>query len=370
MTSKNIFAGINELPTLIATLEKENAEKKDIVMKGASLGYRGGKLWVQDSKNFTEFHDYVPTELCHQQISEKLGIPKKYYERMMVEHPELLEHNINLWLAKDEKIKYLLRTFDNDGSGIARALLSDRFHMLDNYDVLFNALQAIKEMGVKVEITKAQVTDKRMYLHVVCPEIEIQADAFLREYLKTNDAVGNGIVSGLVISNSEVGLGTFEIRPRAVICKCNNGMVVKDDSYKRVHLGAKMDTGEIAWSEKTKQKNFELIMSQTQDAVRQFLSADHLGKMVHKIAEAHKIQLEHPIDTIQHVCKELAVNDTRKAEILKYFCEDGDSKASGVFQAITRSAQNMGADEQYDVEAAAFAILPNIKKFDKPFSTN
>lgn len=361
----------NQLADLVLTLEDQRKTKKDMILKGSTITYRDGKLHVQDGKGAAvKFFDYAPTDLCHNQIATKLGIPTKYYDRMMQDYPELLEYNINLWLAKDERIKYMLRTFGAEGTGVARALLSDRYHILDNYDVLFTALEAIKKMNVNVKITRAEVTDRRMYLHVVCPEIEMQAEAFLREYLKENDAAGNGIVSGLVITNSEVGLGTFEIRPRAVIVKCNNGLIAKDESFKRVHLGARMDEGDVLWSQQTKNKNTELVMSQTQDAVRTFLSKDYLGKMVTKIADAHNITLEHPVDCIQHVCHDLGINDKHKAEILKYFINDGDTKASGVFQAITRSAQNMGADMQYEIESAAFSLLPKITKFDKPFTAN
>ena len=366
----------NPLVDLVALLRDQQKVKNDIVAKGAKITYKDGKIWVQEGKageSFTGFTGYTPTSLCHDQIAAKLGIPKPYYEKMQVSYPELLAYNINSWLAKDEKIKYLLRTFKGGAEqemNIARAMLSDRFHILDNYDVLFTALDAIKEMGVKVQITKAQVTDKRMYLHVICPEIETQAEEFLKNYLKSNDAAGNGIVSGLVITNSEVGLGTFEIRPRAVICKCNNGLIMKDESYKRVHLGARMEEGGINWSDKTRNKNFELVMSQTQDAVKTFLSKDYLGKMIERIADAHKISLDHPFDAVQHICKELTISDADKSDILKYFLEDGDSKASGIFQAITRKAGTMNADEQYELETAAFGILPKIKKYDKPFSKN
>lgn len=364
------MANTNELPALVELLEKQKEMKLDRVIKGANIEYRDGKIWVRNPLIPVEYFNYTPTDLFHTQMAEKLGIPAKYYDRCMADAPEILEANINLWFAKDANIKYLLRTFHNDGSGVARALLSNSFNILDNYDVLFTALKAIKDMGVNVKITKAQVSDKRLYLHVTCPEIEIQADAFLREYLKHNDAAGNGIISGLVIANSEVGLGTFEIRPRAVICKCNNGLVVKDESFKKVHLGTRMDEGEIEWSARTKQKNYELIMSQTQDAVKKFLSPEYLGRMVEKISAAHSISLQYPIDTIQHVCHELDITDKYKQDIIKYFVEDGDSKASGVFNAITRSAQDMPLDAQYDVEANAFSILSKIQKFDKPFSRN
>lgn len=362
----------NPLVNLIGTLNQQQEQKNDIVTKGAKITYRDGQLWIQENgPEFTGFRGYAPTELCHAQIAEKLGIPKGYYDRMMKDYPELLSYNINMWLAKDERIKYLLRTFNvgTENMNIARALLSDRFKILDNWDVLHTALKAIKEMGVKVEITKACVTEKKMYLHVICPEVEQQADAFLREYLKTNDAAGNGIISGFVISNSEVGLGSFEIRPRAVIVKCNNGLVGTDERFKRVHLGAKMDEG-IQWSNETKNKNIELVMSQVKDAVRTFLSKDYLGKMIDKVAEANNIKLEHPIDTVQNVCHELGISEEDKRDVLRYFISDGDLNASGIFQAITRKAQEVTPDLQYELEAAAFGILPKIKKYDKIFSKN
>ena len=356
---------VKNLTSLVTRLETEKKQKRDMVLPSGKLSYENGQLIV----GTVGAHNL--TEICHAQIGDKLSIPAAYYKRMLKEHPELLQQNINAWLNRS-KANYLVRTFDfhNDQPGLARAFLSDRFGMLDNYDVLLAALEAIKRMGVKVEITKAEVTDRRMYLHVTCPEVEVQADEFLRNYLKENDAAGNGIITGFVLTNSEIGLGTFEISPRAVICKCNNGLMVKDSSFRRVHLGSKMDAGEVQWSKRTMQKNYDLIISQTQDAIKTFLGKEHLGKMINKIAEAHKIVLENPYDTVQHVCTELDISDDHRKSILNFFLTDGDHKASGVFQAVTRQAQFMGADAQFEIEGGIGKLLPSIKKFDKPFSKN
>ena len=370
MTQKSLIDVLNEpspLGQLVEKLETANKFKHDMVVKGNLINYSNGHIVVSADGTMSRF---APTRHFHVQTAEKLGIPQKYYDRMIVEYPELLEYNINMWLSKDAHARYLLRCFNAPDVKIARALLSDRYNRIDNYDVLFTALETIKKMGVNVKITKAEITDKRMHLHVVCPDVEVQAEAYLKEYLKKNNAAGNGIVSGFVITNSEIGLGTFEIRPRAVICKCNNGLVVKDDSYKRVHLGSRMSEGVIEWSEATKQKNYELIMLQTRDAIKTFLSKDYLGKMVQRIADASEVRLTYPIDTIQHVTKELGVSDDKKREILSYFTSDGDTSAAGIFHAVTRAAQTMDADTQFEVECNAFDMLPKIKKYDKVFSRN
>jgi len=49
------------------------------------------------------FGEYSLTEWAHQQLSEKLGIPKRYYDRMREEKPELLLQNINAWIEEDER---------------------------------------------------------------------------------------------------------------------------------------------------------------------------------------------------------------------------------------------------------------------------
>lgn len=357
------------LENIITKLERQKSLQRDLVVPSKKIFMDKGIINVESEGHMELFR---PNELFATQIAGKLGIPVQYYRKMQELTPDLLDENVNGWLDHHAGKSYLMRGYESEEGniGTGRAFLSDRYHIIDNYEVLFAGLEAIKATGVDVVITKAEVTDRRLYLHVVCPEIEYQAEAFLKEYLKENNAAGNGIVSGFVMSNSEVGEGTFEIRPRAVICKCNNGLVIKDDSYKRIHLGQRMDAGEVVWSERTRQKNHELIMSQTEDAIKTFLSKDYVGRMVERIAEQSQIDLKHPIDTVQNVTRQLGITEQHKQSILNYFLRDGKVNAGGVMHAVTREAQNMHPDLQHDVEQQILEILPRIAKFDKPFSKN
>lgn len=357
------------LENIITTLERQKSLQRDLVVPTKNIFMNEGIINVINDGHTELFR---PNDLFATQIAGKLGIPVQYYRKMEEVMPELLDENVNGWLSYNKNKSFLMRGYESDGGniGVGRAFLSDRYHIIDNYEVLFAGLEAIRDAGVEVEITKAEVTDRRLYLHVICPEIEYQAEAFLREYLKENNAAGNGIVSGFVMSNSEVGEGTFEIRPRAVICKCNNGLVIKDDSYKRIHLGQRMDAGEVIWSERTRQKNHELIMSQTTDAIKTFLSKDYVGRMVERIAEQSQIELKHPIDTVQNVTRHLGITEQHKQSILNHFLRDGKVNAGGVMHAVTREAQNMNPDLQHDVEQQILEILPRMAKFDKPFSKN
>lgn len=365
MTHQNL-----DLQELVSEIKIQHAQKADYIVPAKSI------KMLYDSNLYFEGSNceyYNLNEIAHSHFADKLNIPNGYYQRMLSSTPELLSKNVNTWLEMQANTNYMLRTFETNGGNIARAVLSDRYNALDNYDVLFAALEAIKLAGLKVEIKECSITDKRMYVNIVAPQIEVQAEAALRNYLKIGDRshVGDGVVSGITISNSEVGHGSYEIRARAVILRCNNGLIVKDDRFRRVHLGAKLEGGEITWSEGTKQKNYELVMSQTKDAINTFLSEGYLTGIVQKITAASNQKLDQPIDTVQNVIKlvsnKITLADQNKDSILNYFVTSGDHAASGIFQALTHEAQVLNADDRFELESYAFEILPAIKDFDKPY---
>lgn len=360
---------MEKLITLVDELKLQHDMKADYVMAPRKLRMTEDGLLVAENAKMAI---YEPNQVWHDGASFMLNIPSGYYKRMMEATPQLLSQNVNAWLDLRDQKGVMLRTFENpSGKNVARAILSDRYNILDNYDVLFAALDAIKKSGLNVEIVEATVTDKRMYLCVTAPQIEVDGKAFLDKYLKEKESeTGNGIITGLIITNSEVGQGSYEIRPRALVLKCKNGLIVPDDKFRRVHLGAKLDEGAIQWSEATKQKNYELVISQTTDAINTFLSKDYLNGALVKVAHAHGIHLDHPMDTVQHVCRELMITEEHRQNILDHFLRSGDHTAGGVFQALTFGAQNMGADDRFEIEAKAYGMIDQIKAHDKPFSKN
>ena len=50
-------------------------------------------------------------DTAHRQIGARLGIPAKYYGKMLSEHPELLATNVNAWFNK-EPSQRMLRVLD------------------------------------------------------------------------------------------------------------------------------------------------------------------------------------------------------------------------------------------------------------------
>ena len=114
---------------------------------------------------------FRPTLTCDGGIADKLGIPPQYLRRMRETHPGLLDHNVNTWLADDPGKRYLIRTLRGEagGPGIARAMLSEKYKITDNLDVLLSVLDGIRRTGVYTQISRCDLTEKRMYVKVRSP---------------------------------------------------------------------------------------------------------------------------------------------------------------------------------------------------------
>ncbi len=379
------------LMEIVEELKVQNLMKHDFVVPARYIKMFETQLQVVNESNLDEFAKLLldtgivcedaTTEMiyltlldcCHSQIASRLDIPKKYYDKMLLDEKNhyLLDQNVSHWFNSKSNQNYLLRTFidKENKSGIARAILSDRYNILDNYDVMLATLDAIRESGINVQIESGDITDTKFFMRFVCPEIELEASELLKNYRVPNGSKGgNGIISGFVISNSETGNGKFSISPRAMVLACRNGMIFKDDSFEKTHLGGKMEQySSIDWSEDTRQKNYELVCSQVKDAIKFYASKEYLGAKIHELMEKGNKELSHPIETIKNVTKHLSIGDEKEKNILNYFIKSGDTNAFGVTQALTYFAhQNCTPEERYDLESQSVVILDLIDSFDKP----
>ena len=378
------------LQEIVKQLQNQNLLKQDFVVPSKYLKMVDSNLIVINESKLDslskllletgisiDVDDLQKIELavldcCHSQIGNRLDIPKKYYDKMLSkeQYHHLLDYNVTSWFAEKNENNFLLRTFIDreEKTGIARAILSDRYNVLDNYDVMLATLDAIRESGINVQIESGDITDTKFYMRFVCPDIEMDAPEILKNYrVPDGTQGGNGIISGFVISNSETGNGKFSISPRAVVLACRNGMIFKNDAFQKTHLGAKMEEfTTIDWSEETRQKNYELVCSQVKDAIKYYASEEYLGAKIHELVEKGNKELTYPIETIKNVSKHLSISEEKESSILNYFIKSGDTNAFGVTQALTYYAQhNASPEERYEIETESVLILDSIEEFDK-----
>ncbi|GGY05066.1 hypothetical protein GCM10010358_68050 [Streptomyces minutiscleroticus] len=366
-------AGVEDLARI---LEDQQGRKLDVIAAASALKFHAGNLHVEGVEPlFTEDGVttvdgiYRPTAVADEGVADKLRIPLAYLRRMRADNVPLLDENVNAWLRQEPERRFMLRAFRGDGApgmtpgeGVARALLSDSYKRMDNLDLLFAALEGVKESGHPVRITGCDLTDRRMYVRVESEAVAVQARELLRGYRSPFDERSGDelpmVSAGFVITNSEVGAGAYTLTPRAVIRVCCNGLTMAKDVMRAVHLGGKQDDGVISWSAETQRRMLQVITSKTTDAVRQFLSREYLGAKVAEMEEAAGKRIADPTKTIEHVTKTLSIGAEARESILAHFVRGGQMTAGGVMQAVTSTAQTLAdADQAAALEAAALPAL-------------
>src|SRR5262245_5086697 len=192
------------LTDLATELERQNGSKRDFVAANAALEMIPRVNDVEIRLNGRG--EFQLTELAHDQVAAYTDIPRAYYNRVRSSDPSLLSLNVNHWLHETTKRgdrvatindRRMLRTLD----GKARAFLSEKYRPLDNYDLGTAVLPVLVGDRDNMRIESCALTEQRMYIKAVTKRLE--AD------VKVNDPVQ----AGVVISNSEVGLGMVKIEP-------------------------------------------------------------------------------------------------------------------------------------------------------------
>ena len=372
-----------DLPDLVDMLKAQSDVRYDVVvpasqieMNGGDLIIEGGAARVTDDGVTTADARLVPTPIFDEGVAQRFDIPMKYVRTMRArvagdiadEIPggflggsTLYDQNVNYWLDANPDKRHLVRGFrtdDADQPGIARALLSDRYRTIDNYDVLMATLSGVRAAGVEVNIDGADLSDRRMSLRLTCPEVTAYANEILGGYRSpfTGETGSDNptVFAGLVVKNSETGGGAFTIVPRIVVQVCNNGLQMTKDAMRAVHLGGKLDDGVVRWSDDTQQHELSLITSKARDAVATFLDVDYMRTKIQELQELAGVEVTRPADTIQRVSKKTGWSETEQDEILSHFIRGGQTTALAVAQAVTAYAQTVQSiDRQDELETTA-----------------
>lgn len=209
--------GMKSIENLYGELIRQREARMDLIADTRSLSVStengSSTLSIFTDK---DIYNFKVTDIAHRQIADRLGIPFKYYERMMNEYPKLLDENINSWL-KFKVEKRMLRTLD----GKLRAFLSNRYRRLDNLELVDHILPVIAQMK-NCSIVSCDITETHLYLKVI------------NKSMKAEITEGDIVQAGFVVSNSEIGLGALKVEPLVYRLVCKNGMISKDYAHKSI----------------------------------------------------------------------------------------------------------------------------------------
>lgn len=281
------------------------------------------------------------TPQAHQQISARLGIPKKYYDDIE-RIPGLRAKNVNA-LFKHVPEKRLVRTLD----GNARAFLSDRYKPVDNYFVLNAVLPVFKEhqdLQVKVQA----LSPKRMYLQVVFPRVQGEV------------VEGDVVQAGVTVSNSEVGLGALNVETFLWRLVCANGMI-GSSLIRKYHSGRKIG-GDVEdyniFADDTIKAELDAYRLRIRDIMKHALSEVAFQKRLNMLKASVEDKIQKPQSVVENVTSRFTLSQGEGENLLANLVDGGQMNRYGLANGITRLAHSIESiDRQYEVEKMGSDII-------------
>lgn len=337
-----------KLPDVLMELKAQNQRKRDLIVPASQMTmHDDGQTFqvIDEARGMMDL--FRLSDLAHRQIGSALGIPAKYYDLMAVQKPELLAANVNEWLVERPN-SYMLRTFADPIENIIRAFLSDKYRRIDNLDIALNVLPLFGGCN-DYEIVSTEITDRRFYLKIINHRLEKEV------------APGDYVQAGVVISNSEVGLGAVSVQPLLYRLVCTNGMIVNDFGERKNHIGRTTKTIEESYqiySDETIEAEDKAFLLKLRDTTMAAIDETRFGMVVGKLQESVGIPIKGRVqDVIELTSKSYGLNQPEQDSILEYLIQGGDLTKYGLSNAITRASQDiLSYDRATELEGIGWQV--------------
>lgn len=330
------------LTELASEIERQNAVKKDYLADTRKMEIvltdNSPQLAVPD-KGLT----LALNSVAHRQIGEHTGIPAKYYDKMQSNLPELLADNVNAWFKNQPEVR-MIRTLD----GTARAFLSKKYRRLDNFEVMKAVLPILGQIQ-DVQFPSTQLTENRMYIKAVNPRLQAEVQK------------GDIVQAGIMITNSETGMGSVCVQPLIYRLVCLNGMVVNDAATRRYHVGRENTANENyeLYSDDTIRADDHAFILKMQDTVKAAVDEARFSQVIDQMREAAEAKITGDIpEVVELTSRELKFTKDESSGILNHLIRDGDFSLYGLANAVTKHSQEVASyDRATDLEAAGYSVL-------------
>lgn len=424
-------------------LETQRTRRLDVVVRHDMISSQDGRLIVHPGESTQIVSDegvtsaaglYRPTSVGYESLGSLLDIHVGYLKALLAAgRTDLADANINGMLHGSLNADLLpddleppfspygkgillrLLKGDDDLDGVLRAALSPQYKIIDNLDVLLAVLQGVSAAGVNAIPDVCDLSDRRMYVRLVVPELAVLAPKLLDGYRSPFDGpngvkrAGEGkdqgggggnadrpgmrlradgghshwtvpqallaaaregqsyepgqepvVFAGLIISNSDTGGGARTIAPQIRIRACRNGLTLVAEADRKVHLGSRMEEGVVSWSAETMERELALITSQATDAVRTFLSPEWFGAKVAEIEELAGVPIprEQAEQVIREVTKAAGFREAEASDIWDHFLMGGQGTVGGLGNAITSVSQTVASpDRAAELDVKALPVM-------------
>lgn len=266
------------------------------------------------------------SDIARPQLAERIDMPVSYFDKIRFEHPGLLDTSVRTLLRAQKEESHLVRALD----GQCRALLSDTYRRVDNFDLatmVFNALSKIDGL----EYASLDITAKKMYIKVNCHKTTVE--------LKRGDVIR----SGLCFQNSEVGHGRMRCDPFVERLVCVNGMVVEELGMFQTHTGRKHKALTVntalecdMFKDDTVAAIDNALLLKVRDFAEYAVSLAMLEKVADRLRRTMKLEIiGQPVQVVEELARRHRLTEEEGMGVLQSLLRQADMNAFGLVNAVT-----------------------------------
>ena len=328
------------LPALINQVEKEEQSKKDYLVdtRAMLVGTENSESYITIPTGRSR-QSFRLNETARQQLASRLNVPLPFAERLRTEEPSLYDRTFNTLLHRKDEQR-LVRTSGGDS---CRAYLSKNYKVMDNDEFLRTVLP-ILSLNPNLNMQEAFLSDTHLQLSITLEESD--------RHVRPGDAVKYGVV----LLNSEVGLGSLSLSSFIYRLVCSNGLVVpeRDGSLRRIHLGRTMTDVNDNYNRS--------IWREYSSAVKELLT----GKRFEEIMASMRAAAARPIVKdaeviVEEVGKKFNLSKEEQAMVKAQYEANADMSVWGLINSVTEAAKEATTiQRRNELQIIGGKLLPQI----------
>jgi len=366
------FLGIKSADEVLKELERRKSCRIDNVVSSDnirfSIEHTQHEPWILIPE-----HSGPLTRRSSSQLFELIGLPQRArYTQWLLNNAkdfpnakgkecwvnqDLLLWTLNSFFGRMKFDRLVRMMKSDDGTTYCRALLSNRYKIVDSYDLFFAILEQLSKLkmgGKSPEVWHSRLSEDHFYGYAVAPGLTGQVD-HTRTFSGVERWKGmpqDTYNAAICFGNSETGSGGVFIR-QAIVRSVTKSYVVGEDVVSERHVGKRL-VAEADLSTETIKAWNAAFFSEVQDHVKNAFDPDCFQAMLDRMNGATRDNVEDGViatDALQ-VCYDLS--EAAKARIRNQFFQRGDMTRYGLVSAISEvAASGMGADESVALEQAS-----------------
>ena len=257
------------------------------------------------------FSDHALTQFC-----QKLDIPVRYFRRL----PDEMKITVaNFDLRRLKGTSFFVR-----GKGEwVRAFLSAEYVAYNN-SVIAQTAESLLRNGA-LDVKSFVLEETHMFLKIISEDI-VDREA--------------GLKAGVMIGNSEVGMGSVSVEPFVFRKPCTNDLIVsreKSFRHAHIHLTAHELTRRMA---EAVSEGFQVASS-----------------VLDAFLKTREVKVVDPLEVIRKIAEEREFSQKITDEVVSSYLVEPEANWFGVINSFTNAAQKLGPLQRIDMERFAGTLL-------------